>query len=71
MREFIIEVADGADYNFLTRVFKSIEGVIGVKVKDKAKDQSDKWLDNLREARASFNKDLIDIDDERTKHLLR
>lgn len=71
MTEFIIKVSDNSDSNFLKRVFKSIEGVIEVRVKEKKAAKEDEWLDNLRAARASFNPALIDKNDDRTNYLLR
>ena len=77
MTQITVTLGDDANPSIIQQVLENMRGVLKVSIhRDKnfsesEKSHSDEWLEELHNFTEKINRSAIDIDDERTRYILR
>ena len=75
MTQILVTLENGADPSFLEKMIDNMKGVLRTKILSPANktktDVTDTWLEELKELRNMIDHSAIDMDDERTRHIMR
>lgn len=74
MTQILVTLENGADSTLIQRIIENIKGVFNTSVesvpsKAMSKEQND-WIGEIKSLTNSFNPELIDMDDERTRYIM-
>ena len=74
MSQVIVTFENGADSSFLRKIIENLKGVLKVSApipQDiEASDTTTEWINMLHSVKNEINPALIDMTDERTKHIM-
>ena len=82
MDQLIVTLEPGADKALLRKMIKNIKGIADVILKKESAPQKNKtikkinketddWIQEMRELSNSFDSSVVDLNDERTKYILK
>ena len=82
MDQLIVTLEPGADKALLKKMIKNIKGIADVILKKESSPQKNKtikkinqetddWIQEMRELSNSFDSSVVDLNDERTKYILK
>ena len=77
MTQITATLGDDANPSIIQQVLENMKGVLKVSIHrdknltDKEKSDSDEWLNELNSLVENIDRSAIDIDDERTRYILR
>lgn len=74
MTQILVTLDNGADENLLQRMIQNMKGVLSTKLSHtpfvRPDESGDEWFDRLESLRKNYDPSYIDMDDERTRHIL-
>lgn len=75
MKQIVVTLENGADSNFMRRIIENMRGVLHTSVRGdseaESSSNSEEWLQRIHSIRNDIDHSLIDMDDERTRHILQ
>lgn len=76
MKELIVTLENSADITLLQRMIENMKGVIRATVASTSskilskRDENQEWIDMLHNVKSKIDPSLIDMADERTRHIM-
>lgn len=71
MTQIVVTLEKDADSKLLRRMIENMKGVLKASVKRVEKAEKEGWMDKLHSIKETIDPSLIDMNDERTRYILR
>ena len=74
MTQIVVTLEKGADSSLLQRMIENMKGVLKATIRAKESktisEETQEWIDRMRNLSNSINLSMIDMDDERTRYIM-